>query len=98
MLRGTAFIRHSWQRGTSRLEFDTGAEPAGAGVEVSEVCLGRTVGPTGGSQSGARDPTGPANTAFHVHPGGWPAGGYEVEILVNDRLAETREFTVRQGH
>jgi hypothetical protein len=119
---------------------DAGAEPAVAGVEVSEVRLGRTVGPdqrvtAETNQFGARDsiyasvatqgsannvtlgarwkyqdgqvveesrqtlsPTGPANTAFHVHhPEGWPEGRYEVEILVNDRLAETREFTVRQG-
>jgi hypothetical protein len=119
---------------------DAGAEPPVAGVEVSEVRLGRTVGPdqrvtaetdqfgprdsiyasvgTQGSANnvtlGARwkyqdgqvveesretlSPTGPANTAFHVHhPGGWPAGRYEVEILVNDRLAQTREFTVRQS-
>jgi hypothetical protein len=119
---------------------DAGADPAVAGVEVSEVRLGRTVGTdqrvtAETSEFGARDsifasvatqgsannvtlgarwkyqdgqvvdesretlsPTGPANTAFHVHhPQGWPAGRYEVEILVNDRVAETREFTVRQG-
>jgi hypothetical protein len=41
-------------------------------------------------------PTGPANTAFHIYnPTGWPAGRYQVEILINDRLAQTREFTVR---
>jgi hypothetical protein len=41
-------------------------------------------------------PTGPANTAFHIfNPGGWPAGNYRIEILVNDRAAESRQFTVR---
>lgn len=126
--------------GCGRGDADAGAEPAVAGVEVSEVRLGRTVGPdrrvtAETDQFGARDsiyasvatqgsannvtlgarwkyqdgqvvdesretlsPTGPANTAFHVHhPQGWPAGRYEVEILVNDRLAQTREFTVRDG-
>jgi hypothetical protein len=117
---------------------DGGAEPAVAGVEVSEVRIGRSVGPdqrvtaetdqfgprdsifasvaTQGSANNVRlgarwkyqdgqvveesretlSPTGPANTAFHVHhPQGWPAGRYEVEILVNDRPAETRQFTIR---
>lgn len=41
-------------------------------------------------------PTGPANTEFHVvNPSGWPAGTYRVEVLVNGRSAETREFTVQ---
>jgi hypothetical protein len=41
-------------------------------------------------------PTGPTNTTFHIHnPNGWPTGRYEVEVRINDRVAETREFTVR---
>jgi hypothetical protein len=41
-------------------------------------------------------PDGPANTAFHIHnPAGWPIGRYQVEIRINDRLVETRDFTVR---
>jgi hypothetical protein len=109
-----------------------------AGVEVTEVRLGRTVTPdqrvaAETDQFGTQDtvyasvatqgsannvaltarwtyqdgqvvderremisPTGPANTVFHVaNPGGWPAGNYRVEILINDRTAETRQFTVR---
>jgi hypothetical protein len=41
-------------------------------------------------------PSGPTNTTFHVHnPSGWPPGNYRVEILINDRTAETRQFSVR---
>jgi hypothetical protein len=41
-------------------------------------------------------PTGPSNTEFHVvNPGGWPAGSYRVEVLVNGRPAQSREFTVQ---
>jgi hypothetical protein len=117
---------------------DAEGEAAVAGVEVSEVRLGRTVGAdrrvmAETDQFGSRDsiyasvatqgsannavltarwlfqdgqvvdesretisPTGPANTAFHIYnPGGWPTGNYRVEIRINDRVAETREFTVR---
>jgi hypothetical protein len=113
-------------------------EAAVAGVEVTEVRLGRSVGPdlrvasettefaardpihaSVGTQGSANDvtltarwkyqdgqvvdesrqtlsPTGPANTAFHIqNPSGWPPGRYTVEVLINGRLAETRQFTVR---
>jgi hypothetical protein len=41
-------------------------------------------------------PTGPANTVFHLaNPGGWPTGDYRLEVLVNDRSAESRPFSVR---
>jgi hypothetical protein len=117
---------------------DSPADAPVAGVEVTEVRLGRGIAPdrrvtaetdqfgtrdsifasvgTQGSANDARltarwtfqdgqvvderhetiSPTGPANTAFHIqNPGGWPAGRYQVQILINDRPAETREFTVR---
>jgi hypothetical protein len=117
---------------------DAGTEAPVAGVEVTEVRLGRSVTPdrrvaaetnefgtrdsvyasvgTQGSANNATltarwtyqdgqvveetretiSPAGAANTVFHVHnPAGWPAGRYRVEILINDRPAETREFTVR---
>jgi hypothetical protein len=109
-----------------------------AGVEVSEVRLGRSVGAdqrvaAETDQFATRDsiyasvatqgsannvtltarwtyedgqvvdesrqtiaPMGPANTAFHIfNPGGWPTGRYQIEILVNDRPAQSRDFTVR---
>jgi hypothetical protein len=41
-------------------------------------------------------PTGPATTEFHISdPGGLPAGSYRVEIQLDGRTVETREFTVR---
>ena len=40
--------------------------------------------------------TGPAVTEFHISkPDGWPAGDYQVEILVNDQVASTKKFAVR---
>jgi hypothetical protein len=117
---------------------DARTDAAVAGVEVTEVRLGRSVGAdqrvasemsqfattdsiyasvgTQGSANNATlaarwtyqdgqvvderretiSPTGPANTVFHIHnPGGWPTGRYQVEIRINDRAVETREFTVR---
>lgn len=41
-------------------------------------------------------PTGPATTEFHISkPDGWPAGSYQVEILVNGNSASTKSFTVQ---
>lgn len=40
-------------------------------------------------------PTGPTVTEFHISkPDGFPAGGYQVEILLNGRSVETEEFAV----
>ncbi|MGE5095412.1 MAG: hypothetical protein ACM3SO_09760 [Betaproteobacteria bacterium] len=42
------------------------------------------------------DATGPATNEFHVSkPDGWPAGDYEVEILLNGKPAGTRKLTVK---
>lgn len=41
-------------------------------------------------------PTGPATSEFHVSkPDGWPAGTYQVEILVDGKSAATKSFTVK---
>lgn len=41
-------------------------------------------------------PAGPATTEFHISkPDGWPAGSYQVEILVNGNSAATKSFTVQ---
>jgi len=41
-------------------------------------------------------PSGPATTEFHVSkPDGWPAGDYEVEIVLNGKPAGSRKFVVR---
>jgi hypothetical protein len=138
LFRGTlVLLLTAMATACGRGDSDAG-EAAVAGVEVSEVRLGRSVGAdrrvmsemnqfapgdsiyasvaTQGSANNAVlasrwlfqdgqvvdesretiSPTGPANTAFHIYnPGGWPTGNYRVEIRINDRLAETREFTVR---
>ena len=40
--------------------------------------------------------TGPATHEFHVSkPDGWPAGDYEVEIVLNGKPAGSRKFVVR---
>ncbi len=39
--------------------------------------------------------SGSTHHAFQVsHPEGWPAGRYKLEILLDDALVQTREFTV----
>ena len=41
-------------------------------------------------------PTGPAATEFQISkPDGWPAGTYKVEVSLNGRSTETREFEVK---
>ncbi len=41
-------------------------------------------------------PTGPATSEFHVSkPDGWPVGDYEVEVLVGDKSAGTKKFSVK---
>jgi hypothetical protein len=40
--------------------------------------------------------TGPASTEFHVSkPSGWPPGDYQVEIMLGDKSAGTKKFTVK---
>ncbi|HEX6107139.1 MAG TPA: hypothetical protein VFZ26_16250 [Gemmatimonadales bacterium] len=42
-------------------------------------------------------PTGPATTEFHIaKPSGWPAGKYKVEVAVDGRPVETRDFEVKR--
>lgn len=39
---------------------------------------------------------GPSVTEFHISkPDGWPAGDYQVEILLNDQGVQTKKFTVK---
>lgn len=40
--------------------------------------------------------TGPATTEFHISkPDGWPAGDYQVEVMLNDQVVQTRKFAVK---
>lgn len=40
--------------------------------------------------------TGPSTTEFHVSkPDGWPVGDYQVEVLVDDKPAQTKRFSVK---
>lgn len=44
----------------------------------------------------AIEATGPATTEFHVSkPDGWPAGDYQVELLLNDQVAQTKRYSVK---
>ena len=41
-------------------------------------------------------PTGPAVTTFHISkPDGWPAGNYKVEISLDGKPAQSKDFTVK---
>ena len=41
-------------------------------------------------------PTGPATSEFHISkPGGWPAGDYQVEVLLDDKSIGSKTFTVK---
>jgi glucose/arabinose dehydrogenase len=137
-VRGVAVVLLAAAAACGRGDREAGAEAPVAGVEISEVRLGTSVGPdqrvaaetdqfapgdsiyasvaTQGSANNANltarwtyedgqlvdesrqtiSPMGPANTAFHIYnPAGWPTGRYQVEILINNRAAQTRDFTVR---
>ena len=40
--------------------------------------------------------TGPSTTEFHISkPDGWPAGDYQVEVLQDDKVVQTRKFKVQ---
>lgn len=40
--------------------------------------------------------TGPATNEFHISkPDGWPTGNYQVEIMLNDQVVQTRKYVVR---
>jgi hypothetical protein len=40
--------------------------------------------------------SGPSVTEFHVSkPDGWPAGDYQVEILLGDKVVQTKKFAVK---
>jgi len=39
---------------------------------------------------------GPSTTEFHVSkPDGWPAGDYQVEVMLNDQVVQTKKFAVK---
>jgi hypothetical protein len=41
-------------------------------------------------------PTGPATSEFHVSkPDGWPAGDYQVEVLLGDKSVGVKKFAVK---
>lgn len=47
-------------------------------------------------ESATINPTGPATTEFHISkPDGWPAGDYQVEILVDGKSAASKSFKVQ---
>ncbi|QJR14393.1 hypothetical protein [Usitatibacter palustris] len=47
-------------------------------------------------QSQTIAPAGPATTEFNVNkPDGWPVGDYQVEVSINDQVAQTKKFAVK---
>jgi len=48
------------------------------------------------SESSQQAEAGPATTEFHIaKPSGWPAGGYQIEILADGASAAVQRFEVR---
>jgi len=42
------------------------------------------------------DATGPATHELHISkPDGWPAGNYQVEVSLDDKVVQTRKFSVK---
>ena len=40
--------------------------------------------------------SGPSTTEFHISkPDGWPAGDYQVEVMLNDQVVQTKKFAVK---
>jgi hypothetical protein len=40
--------------------------------------------------------SGPSTTEFHISkPDGWPVGDYQVEVLVDDKVVQTKRFSVK---
>ena len=40
--------------------------------------------------------TAPSTTEFHISkPDGWPAGDYQVEVMLNDQVVQTKKFAVK---
>ena len=40
--------------------------------------------------------TGPSTTEFHVSkPDGWPVGDYQVEVLLDDKVVQTKKYSVK---
>ena len=40
--------------------------------------------------------SGPATNEFHVSkPDGWPAGNYQVEVLLNDQVVQSKKYAVK---
>jgi hypothetical protein len=72
----------------------TGAGAATVLAKWSFSKDGKTVPVT--EESATINATGPATTEFHISkPDGWPAGDYQVEILVNGKTAATKSFRVQ---
>ena len=41
-------------------------------------------------------PTGPATSEFHISkPDGWPVGDYQVELFMDDKMVNSKAFTVK---
>jgi hypothetical protein len=71
----------------------------GVGTSDGLTLSARLLGPDGGEQAKAGQslaPTQPTVVSFQfTQPEPWPAGAYQLEVAINERVVETRDFEVR---
>ena len=68
----------------------------GAGTAKLDAKWTYQDGQTVNQESTTINPTGPANTAFHIaKPSGWPTGSYKVEISQDGKSVSTKDFSVK---
>lgn len=68
----------------------------GAGTAKLDAKWTYQDGQTVNEESTTINPTGPANTAFHIaKPSGWPTGSYKVEISQDGKSVSTKDFSVK---
>lgn len=68
----------------------------GAGTAKLDAKWTYQDGQTVNEESTTINPTGPANTAFHIaKSSGWPTGSYKVEISQDGKSVSTKDFSVK---
>lgn len=68
----------------------------GAGTAKLDAKWTYQDGQTVNQESATINPTGPANTAFHIaKPSGWPTGSYKVEISQDGKSVSSKDFSVK---
>ncbi|GLQ47453.1 hypothetical protein GCM10007862_25040 [Dyella lipolytica] len=68
----------------------------GAGTAAFGVKWSYQDGQTVKEDTKTINPTGPANTEFHISkPSGWPTGNYKVDISLNGQSVASKDFSVK---